>query len=605
MYLKGAEKLFRLLPTTLIIVLSVITIGITYYLLEHNKNRDIELLKQKIFLQNKFDQKELLNNINFRVQKNIEQKLLSIQRDLREHTFKIIGGLKHQLNQHNTSTIVECLDTYELENLVEIAVISQEQLQSLDIVYGENKIEFLSQLIFAESSLHYKNIVLQYLTSQGRYNLQEWRDDLLGTLRMSFFDILIFNNTKYYIGTFSKKIDIQKITKAAIQKEIDKSTNSKGYYFWFYDLNTHEGYNFENKKKRLSLDTILQTYPKEKHEIFLDQLLSNTTILQYKNSFITHDKLNKLSIVLEFNTKIELDTSNINLEYKNRFIIYIFFIVICTFLIIILVRHFSFIIKVQLDARALKKKVEEEVKKNREKDRILVQQSKLAAMGEMLGNIAHQWRQPLNNVSLFLQFIESNYKNDKIDSSLVEKYFKKSFVQINYMSQTIDDFRNFYKPSKEKSHFQLSHAIDGAIDIIAIQLENENITLEKEIEDFSMNTYENELKQAILNILNNAQHAIKEKKNIKSFDSYIKIKVKKQDNTILIDISNNGGAIDKKVLPKIFEPYFTTKFESQGTGVGLYMTKSIIEVNLQGRIEVENFTDGVSFKILLPYNLKE
>ncbi len=258
------------------------------------------------------------------------------------------------------------------------------------------------------------------------------------------------------------------------------------------------------------------------------------------------------------------------------------------------------ITKIKLSEEELKLKVEDELAKNRQKDRILIQQSKLAAMGEMLGNIAHQWRQPLNNVSLFLQFLKDNYKNEKANEELVNKYFDKSFTQMQYMSQTIDDFRNFYKPSKQKTNFMISSAIQSTLEIIKAQLKNENIELFMDIEDVELLSFENELKQSLLNIFSNAQDAIKLKAQSEKFNAYIKIDTKIANNYLNISIRNNGGNIDKNTISRVFEPYFTTKFESQGTGIGLYMTKSIIETNMKGKIEVENIEDGVCFKICLP-----
>ncbi len=224
-------------------------------------------------------------------------------------------------------------------------------------------------------------------------------------------------------------------------------------------------------------------------------------------------------------------------------------------------------------------------------------------MGEMLGNIAHQWRQPLNNVSLFLQFLKDNYKNEKANLNMINKYFDKSFTQIEYMSQTIDDFRNFYKPSKSMSDFTIGHAMASTLEIIRAQLNNDNIRLSTNIKDMKITNYENELKQSLLNIFNNAQDAINIRKENENFDAYIDITVFKENEKLNINISNNGGQIDDDIISRIFEPYFTTKFETQGTGIGLYMTKSIIETNMKGHIEVENIENGVCFKISLPLKM--
>ncbi len=255
------------------------------------------------------------------------------------------------------------------------------------------------------------------------------------------------------------------------------------------------------------------------------------------------------------------------------------------------------ITKIKVSEEELKLKVEEELSKNRQKDRILIQQSKLAAMGEMLGNIAHQWRQPLNNVSLILQFLRDNYNNKDVSSEKLDKFINNANKHIQYLSDTIDDFRNFYKPSKVQNKFCIKESIDSLLHMFRNQYENINIELK--CEKIEITNYENELKQALLNILNNARDAINSKKESQKFDAQIIIRCKKENDKLKISIFNNGGNISSEILDRIFEPYFTTKFESQGTGIGLYMTKSIIENNMKGKIEVSNIDDGVNFNITL------
>jgi signal transduction histidine kinase len=233
--------------------------------------------------------------------------------------------------------------------------------------------------------------------------------------------------------------------------------------------------------------------------------------------------------------------------------------------------------------------VKQEVTKNNEKQKLLIQQNKLAAMGEMIGSIAHQWRQPLNNISLILHFLKDNYQN--ISQEEFQSHTQKAKKQLEYMSQTIDDFRNFYKPSKQKTRFSVLNAIQKALSIINSQLEKNMIAVKINEEDFAVLGYENEFKQAILNILSNAIEAIKES-HIKN--GTIDIEVQKSS----ISISNNGGNATDEVLDRMFEPYFTTKFEDKGTGIGLYMTKTIIE-SMKGSISVSNLQNGIRFSITI------
>lgn len=248
----------------------------------------------------------------------------------------------------------------------------------------------------------------------------------------------------------------------------------------------------------------------------------------------------------------------------------------------------------------LSEKVQEEVAKNRDKDRILIQQSKLASMGEMLGSIAHQWRQPLNHISLLMHFIRDAFVAGKLDVETIKRYTEEAKAQITYMSDTIDDFRNFYKPTKDKAPFEIMSALHSAVEIVRHQLSHHGITLIIEGEDISVNGYENEFKQAILNIIANAKDALLLRKETDVFEATISLTCKAQDAYCVLDICNNGGHIEPSVMERIFEPYFTTKFETQGTGIGLYMTKTIIEDNMQGKIAVTNTTDGVCFTIALP-----
>ncbi len=255
------------------------------------------------------------------------------------------------------------------------------------------------------------------------------------------------------------------------------------------------------------------------------------------------------------------------------------------------------ITKMKLNEEDLKQRVELEVEKNIKKDRLLVQQNKLASMGEMLGNISHQWRQPLNNINLLLYFIRDNFEN--FSKKELHDSIKSAKIQIDYMSQTIDDFRNFYQPTKDKKLFDIKESIRKSSKIIQLLFETNNIQLEINGIDAEIDSYENEFEQVIVNILTNANDAKLVKSKEIKFDAKVLINVSKLNGFIIISIFNNCGNAEQNVLEKMFEPYFTTKFENQGTGIGLYMTKTIIEKNMNGQIEAYNKDDGVEFIIRL------
>jgi PAS domain S-box-containing protein len=858
--LEYIEKIIRTIPISFILFLSIVSIFTTFAILESKQKSDITLIEQKEILKNQFEKKGILLHFENLVKNSISEELNDINKTLQEHTYKIIGSLDSGFSNIKSDAVIKFLSTYEKNNKVDIVFFNE---SGLNILYGNDKIEYLSKLIFGKDDITYKELVLKYIYSQGRYNLQEWKNDLTGVLKLSFFDTLNKNDETYYIGVFSKDENMRLITKDMIIEQIKKSNN---YHIWFLDLINKLTYNFNNKNLQENVDILTsKNITNKKYDVLehfelneeMDEKFSKTTIYNSKYKFaisIDYDENIKVNIqqikeryhslfisisiyiilatlvliissfIFSKITKRILDKYNQELQdktdslthWKNRFELAIIasndglwdidfdsdkiyfsdkwleisgyekgeilgfsdwfalihqddkdkveqifeqifagkqndfmceyrlrtknegfkwilargrlfkesgrkrmlmmsmdidksmrmkkelldiellvedgkivlfklfndenlsvkfisnaiknygyskelfenkkmnfldliskedinivkvamnealskdlgdFTFVCRALnaenetrwiscrtlvlkdysgnVVNFYGYINDITKIKLSEQELKVKVEDEVSKNREKDRILIQQSKLAAMGEMLGNIAHQWRQPLNGVGLYLQFIRDNYK-DESNEELISKYFDKAATQIHYMSDTIDDFRNFYKPSKERARFRIKDAIESSLEIIKAQLKNENIELILDIEDVDLLNFENELKQALLNIFNNAKDAIILKIQKEEFDGHIKVKTQLTSEYLEIYIENNGGHINEDIIEKIFEPYFTTKFESQGTGIGLYMTKSIIESNMGGKIMVKNIdNDSVSFNISLALAIKE
>ncbi|MCG6553256.1 MAG: response regulator [Candidatus Magnetominusculus sp. LBB02] len=274
--------------------------------------------------------------------------------------------------------------------------------------------------------------------------------------------------------------------------------------------------------------------------------------------------------------------------------------------------------------RTLENRVKEELEVSRQKDLLLIQQSKMATMGEMLGAIAHQWRQPLNAVALYVQDARDAYESGELDAAYMADMVTSVLEQVNFMSNTINDFMNFFKPSKKRSPFNVNTAIKEVISLVYDLFKKADITItltcaypeavpkpcndqidqicvcEPELE---VNGYKNEFKQVILNILCNARDAIapNKEKGIKS-EGKVAVVLSRIVGKVKIEITDNGGGIPAELMGRLFQPYFTTK-GADGTGIGLHMSKIIIENNMSGKLYAANGEKGSIFTIELDENV--
>ena len=276
-------------------------------------------------------------------------------------------------------------------------------------------------------------------------------------------------------------------------------------------------------------------------------------------------------------------------------------LIVFTFILFLFYRQY--LLK-KLNAQ-LNEKVKLEIQKNEEKNRILIQQSRMASMGEMLENIAHQWRQPLSTISVAASGMEVKKEFSTLsDEEFFEgiNHIKKSTV---YLSNTIDDFRTFFIKEKKTSQMNIKNAIEKALELMGNTFMQQRINLVKNIEEIEILSLENELIQVLMNIFVNAKDALKQ---TLGDEKYIIIDVFKKEDNLIIQIKDSAKGIDEKIIDKIFEPYFTTKHKFKGTGIGLYMSKLLVEKHLKGSIKTSNteftFMDkihkGALFEIILP-----
>ncbi len=231
----------------------------------------------------------------------------------------------------------------------------------------------------------------------------------------------------------------------------------------------------------------------------------------------------------------------------------------------------------------------------KEKEELLFQKAKMADMGEMIGNIAHQWRQPLAVNNTIISILKEKNERDILESDELSKKLREMENSIHYMSRTIDDFMEFYRPNKEKITFSVSSVTEHALEITRPMLNKANIEIRfKSSDGFYINGYMNEYMQVLISILTNAKDILIDRE-IK--DAYIQIDLFETDDNIVLKINDNAEGISDENMHRIFDPYFTTKHKSMGTGLGLYISKMIIEKNMNGVLSVENTKEGATFSI--------
>lgn len=253
--------------------------------------------------------------------------------------------------------------------------------------------------------------------------------------------------------------------------------------------------------------------------------------------------------------------------------------------------------------KTLQDKVDESVRVINEQNRHIIEQARVASMGEMIGNIAHQWRQPLTTLALMIQKIELAHQMDKLDAQTIEKTVEKSMKLISFMSKTIDDFRNFFKPNKETVDFSLKESILGSLSILESMLLSHNIkVVTKTDEDIFVNGYPSEFSQVVINIINNAKDAFLENK---IENPQIDIELLSEFDYGVIRIRDNANGIPDNIINRIFDPYFSTKEEGKGVGIGLHMSMMIIKEHMKGSLKAKNIEDkatgkkGAEFEIRL------
>jgi two-component system, NtrC family, sensor kinase len=308
----------------------------------------------------------------------------------------------------------------------------------------------------------------------------------------------------------------------------------------------------------------------------------------------------------DVNNDVEKRKQQLNEDFKNYMSNTIQIALFLTFVLLLFSVYFSDLL--QKKFITYKTEINQQIQNNEKQQTLLAQQSKMAAMGEMIGNIAHQWRQPLSTITTSATGMQIQKELNILEDKDLLKGLETINKSAQYLSRTIDDFRNFFTKNKQKSYFNIKNSIQQAISLVSVQFYKKNIEIIENIENIELNSYENELIQVIINLLNNARdELIKKEENERKL---IFITAKEENDTLIITVKDNANGIPFSIIKKIFDPYFSTKDMASGTGIGLFMSKEIITKNMAGTIKAKNEKYvydkkeylGAVFTVTLPLN---
>ena len=332
----------------------------------------------------------------------------------------------------------------------------------------------------------------------------------------------------------------------------------------------------------------------------LDEV-SKLSIAVRSDDSILYEILQKAVLSIDNFVKDDLLNKWVSVEYKKDFdysvlwkILFVLFIIIIAVVYKqILLRNVNNSLKEKVEEKTkelrqinneLEIRIKEEVEENLKKDRLLSQQQKMVSMGQMIENIAHQWRQPLSLITTGVSGIKLKKQLNDLDDVFFYETLDSILNTSKYLSNTIDDFRYFFKPQKEKEVFYLEECCRKTIDLMNPNFLNKDIQINYKMENIQISGYETELIQVLINILNNSKDALE----LLNDEKLIFIDIFMENKKVIIEIKDNAGGIDEGIMDKVFEPYFTTKHQSQGTGIGLFMCKEIINKHMNGQLNISN-----------------
>ncbi len=623
-------KIIKFMPSIFVIFFSIFVILFLYFENKNTFNEEKKDIEEKYILENKENIKEEVSRVySFikQLQKSTEQELKNSVKNRVYEAHGIATGIYEKYKDTKTNE--------EIFELIKIALGSLSFNDGrgyifMDDVYGNKLLHPIDTSIEGKNYIDYtdargyklfQSIVNVIKEKTERFDEYYWYKPNTNrevARKISFYKY--FEPLNMAIGTGEYFEDFEKmIQKKALEYINMIKFGNSGYIF----VLNYDGLYLSHIKKDYIGKNYIENKGIENSENVIPEMIEIAKKGNGFYSYIQNEKptnnlpTKKISYIQGLNDWnwligtgfYEDDISSEILEIKRKldekYDNYIKNILIIGSILIVILLLISRYVSLFLENkfRQYKKELDK-------KQLILHQQSKMAAMGEMIGNIAHQWRQPLSTITT----ASSGMVLQKEMGILTDEFFFEASKKINtsaqYLSQTIDDFRNFFSPNRQKTKFFLRNTFSTTLDLISAQFNAKEIHIIKNIEDIELFSYENELIQALINILNNSRDELLKKEN----DRYIFIDVYKNNiDEVNIIIKDNAGGIKEEVINKIFEPYFTTKHQSQGTGIGLYMTEEIVTKHLNGIISVKNkefiFNDkkyfGAQFRIKLKLSEEE
>ncbi|MGB5791862.1 sensor histidine kinase [Poseidonibacter sp.] len=635
MIFKNEEQLLKIIkyiPTFFLIIISLLILSFLYIENIKTFNEEKNKIQSNYILKNKEQIKERVNytyNYILHMQKTTEEELKKSLKDEMQRVYSIA----YSIYENNKDTKSD----EEIKKLIKDVVRTIRFNHGRGYFFIHDKSTFSNTMHPIMPSLEGKNSY-NVKDARGEYIIRQMHEKLkvqdetvlqwywykpneketqykkIGYIK-NFEPFNWFIGTGEYVKDFEKQVQ-EKVLEGILNTNYDKSA----YMFVITYKNDEINYlkkgifDEESLKSDLFKDGIKKIVDKAKDKkstFYTYNTLSNskehngsrkTSYLKVVDnwSWVIGTGFYEDDVNSEIKKKKEELDNNILIHMKNTILVAIVLVIILLFSSIYLSRT------IKRKFNKYKNEIDQHLQNKVEQERILFQQAKMASMGEMIENIAHQWRQPLSNISSNATSLLVQKEMNVLEDDTLKNNLQSINKKAQYLSKTIDDFRNFFSSNKYKNTFSIKTSIEESLILLDSQFKNNDIVIIQDIEAIEIKNYKNEFIQVIINILNNAKDVLVSKHK----DRFIFINAYKNDEKLVIKIKDSGGGINKDIAHKIFDPYFTTKHQGQGTGIGLYMSNEIITKHMNGTI---NFTNeeflyqnkiykGAQFELIIPLN---